>query len=64
MIANYDKHRTIVWTPETIAAYYEMKLQISRCDTAPIIFCSDTSDYGIGGYLFQTIGGIVNLLHF
>ena len=42
-----------------------MKLQVSKCstmhymsDTAPIILCTDASDYGIGGYLFQTIDGI------
>ena len=39
-----------------------MKLQVSRCstmsDTAPITLCTDASDYGVGGYLFQTVDGI------
>ena len=42
-----------------------MKLQVSGCSTmhfgsdiAPIILCSDASDYGFGGYLFQTVNGI------
>ena len=46
-------------------SFHEMKLQVSKCstmhfmsDTAPIILCTDASDYGIGGYLFQTIDGI------
>ena len=65
MIANYDKHLKIVWTLDTISAFNEMKLQVSRCstmhfmsDTAPITLCTDASDYGVGGYLFQTVDGI------
>ena len=27
-------------------------------DTAPITLCTDASDYGVGGYLFQTVDGI------
>ena len=65
LIANYDKTRRIVWTPETTAAFHEMKLQVSKCstihfmsDTAPITLHTDASDYGVGGYLFQTVDGI------
>ena len=65
LIANYDKTRRIVWTPETTAAFHEMKLQVSRCstmhvmsDTAPITLHTDASDYGVCGYLFQTVEGI------
>ena len=65
LIGNYDKHRKIIWTPETISAFTVMKLQVSKCstmhfmcDTAPITLCTDASDYGIGGYLFQTVDGI------
>ena len=65
LIANYDKTRGIVWTPETTAAFHEMKLQVSRCstmhfmsDTAPITLHTNASDYGVGGYLFQTVDGI------
>ena len=42
-----------------------MKLQVSKCstmyflsDTAPITLHTDASDYGVGGYLFQTVDGI------
>ena len=62
LIANYDKIRRIVWTPETTAAFHEMKLQVSECsamhfmsDTAPITLRKDASDYGVRGYLFQTV---------
>ena len=48
LIANYDKHQKIVWTPDSTSAYNEMKLQVSRCstmhfmsDTAPITLCID-----------------------
>ena len=65
LIANYDRTRKIVWTPETTAAYEEMKLQVSKCitmhflsDTAPITLHTDALDYGVGGYLFQTVDGI------
>ena len=44
-----------MWTPETIAAFNEMKLQVSKCltmhflsDTAPITLHTDASDYGVG----------------
>ena len=56
LIANYGKTRKIVWTPETTAAFYEMKLQVSKCstmhflsDTAPMTLHTDASDYGVGG---------------
>ena len=65
LIATYDKTRRIVWTPETTAAFHEMKLQVSECstmhflsDTAPITSHTDASDYGVGGYFFQTVHGI------
>ena len=65
MIANYDKHRKIIWTPETIEAFTEMKLQVSKCstmhflcDTAPMTLCTDASDYGVSGYLFRAVDGI------
>ena len=65
LISNYDKTRRIVCTLETTAAFHEIKLQVSRCstmyfmsDTAPITLHTDASDYGVGGYLLQTVDGI------
>ena len=64
-MTDYNKTRRVVWTPESTAAFYEMKLAISKCttihfmsDIAPIKLHTDASDYGVGGYLFQTVDGI------
>ena len=65
LLTDYNKSHTVVWTPESTAAFHEMKLAISKCttlhfmrDTAPITLHTDASDYGVGGYLFQTVDGI------
>ena len=62
---DYNKTRRVVWTPESTAAFRDMKLAISKCttmhlmsDTAPITLHTDASDYGVGGYIFQTVDGI------
>ena len=64
LITDYSKTRKLIWNPEAIAAFEEVKLQISKCttmhflsDTAPITMHTDASDYGVGGYLFQTVDG-------
>ena len=65
LLTDYNKTRRVVWTPESTAAFHEMKLAISKCttmhfmsDIAPITLHTDASDYGVGGYLFQTVEGI------
>ena len=65
LIADYHKTRKIQWTTEALKAYEDIKLQVSKCtimyfmnDTAPITLHTDVSDYGVGGYLFQTVGGV------
>ena len=62
LLQNYNKTKKIVWTVETLAAFQQIKTEISHCttmhflsDTDPITLHTDASDYGIGGYLFQTI---------
>ena len=64
-LTDYNETRRVVWTPESTAAFHEMKLAISKCttthfmsDIAPITLHTDASDYGVGGYLFQTVDGI------
>ena len=64
-MTDYNKTRRVVWTPESTAAFHEMKPAISKCttmhfmsDTAPTTLHNDASDYGVGGYLFQTVDGI------
>ena len=49
----------LVWTPSLITSFNLLKEAISNCTT--LYFLNDTAhniafDYGIGGYLFQTIG--------
>ena len=63
-MTDYNKTRRVVWTPESTVAFHEMKLAINKCttmhftdDTAPIMLHTDASDYGGGGYLFQTVDG-------
>ena len=64
LLTDYNKTCRITWTPESTAAYHEMKLAISKTttmhslsDTAPIKLHTDASDYGVDGYLFQTVDG-------
>jgi hypothetical protein len=64
MFKDYDKRKKIVWTPEAIEAYEILQRDVSECHTlffvdenAPIFLCTDASDYGIGGYLYQVIDG-------
>ena len=71
LLTDYNKTRRAVWTPESTAAFYEMKLAISKCttmqimsDTAPITLHTDASDYVVGGYLFQTVDGKDQLVAF
>ena len=65
LLTDYNKTRRVVWTPESTAAFHKIILAISKCttmhfmsDTAPIMLLTDASDYGEGGYLFQTVDGI------
>ena len=64
LLTDYNKTRRVVWTPELTAPFHEMKLAISKCTTmyfmsgtAPITSHTNASDYGISGYLFQTVDG-------
>ena len=65
LLTDYNKTCRVVWTPESAAVFHEMKLAISKCttmhfmsDIAPITLHTDAADYGVGGYLFQTVDGI------
>jgi transposase InsO family protein len=64
MFRDYEKRKKIVWTPEAIQAFETLQKDVSECHTlffvdesAPIFLCTDASDYGIGGYLYQVIDG-------
>ena len=55
LLTDYNKTLRVVWTPESTAAFHEMKLAISKCTTMHFMcdtLYTDASDYGVGGYLF------------
>jgi len=61
MVERYDKHKRLEWTQELITIFEESKRQIADCqqlffmaDNAPINLQTDASDFGIGGYLFDS----------
>jgi len=67
LILSYEKSKKVMWNPEAIKAFEDMKLAISNCpklyfldeDTrrSPVFLHTDASDYGVGAYLFQVIDG-------
>jgi len=69
MVERYDKHKRLEWTPELITIFEESKRLIADCqqlffmaDNAPITLQTDASDFGIGGYLFQTVDGLIQVI--
>ena len=62
MLINYQRGKKLIWTTDGIIAFNTVRLVASSCttmhflsDAAPITLHTDASDYGIGGYLFQTL---------
>jgi hypothetical protein len=65
MITGYEKKirgKTLVWTEEGIAAFYQIIKEIEKNhtllfprDDCPIFLQTDSSDYGIGAYCFQLV---------
>ena len=71
LILNYNKSKKIIWTPEADACFDLVKTETSKCttmhfldDLASIGLQTDASDYGVGGYLFQTVDGKENPVAF
>jgi hypothetical protein len=69
MVERYDKHKRLEWTPEFITIYEESRRIIADCqqlffmdENAPITLQTDASDFGIGGYLFQTVDNMVQVI--
>ena len=63
------KKTAVQWTPEGTVAFYKIKQLIPISpklyfihDTAPIVLMTDASDYGVGGYLHQTVDGVQQLV--
>ena len=56
------KQAALSWTPSGALAFEKIKELIAKSpklyfmhDTAPIVLMTDASDYGVGGYLYQTV---------
>ena len=65
MLHDYDKSRRLIWTEEGRVAFHAIRTAINNCPTlffindySPIVLTTDASDYGIGGYLSQTVDGV------
>ena len=65
------KHAKVIWTPQNIQAFQNIREAISRCplmhfinDVSPIHLYTDASDYGVGGALFQEVGEDKNPISF
>ena len=65
LLKNYHKTSKINWSPETSQAFEDTKDIVRSIptlfflnDTDPITLCTDASDFGAGGYLYQTVDGV------
>ena len=65
VLEGYDKRKKLIWTPELLQSYEDIKKAISDCpklyfldDVSPIFLHTDASQYGMGAYLFQVRDGI------
>jgi len=64
MVKPYNPKSKLQWTPERESKYDEVKLAVHECpalwfvdENQKIFVKTDSSDYGIGGYMYQIIDG-------
>ena len=66
MIRKYEKNKKLVWTPEELIAYDQIREAIRNMPTlfflddrpeSTVYLHTDASDYGFGAYLFQVVDG-------
>ena len=69
MVERYDKHKRLEWTTELITIYEESLRIIADCqqlflmnENARITLQTDASDFGTGGYLFQKVDNMVQVI--
>ena len=65
------KKSSIHWTPEAEKAFVKFREQVARCpllhfmdEESPVELYTDTSNYGIGGVLFQRVNGDLKPISF
>ena len=65
LTAKYVAKKSLTYTPKEEKDFHNIVEAIGQCpklyfmdDNAPITVMTDASDYGIGGYIYQTIGGV------
>ena len=71
VLIEYNKTNHFVWTKEASEAFSHIKNAINKCpqlffvsETAPVTLRTDASNYGLGGYLYQTIDGVEHAIQF
>jgi hypothetical protein len=71
VLITYNKTNHFVWTKEAAEAFNHIKNAINKCpqlffvsETAPVTLRTDASNYGLGGYLYQTIDGVEYAIQF
>jgi hypothetical protein len=69
MVKRYDKHKSLEWSPELIRTDEESRRIMADCQqlffmdkNAQITLQTDASDYGIDGYLYQTVDSTVQVI--
>ena len=68
-IDRYEKHRRLEWTPELDEVFESSKGTIADCqqlffmdENTSITLQTDACAYGIGGYLYQTVDGKIQVI--
>ena len=66
-----DRRRHLPWLPDADAAFAAIVKAIDECPAlwfintrSPVYLQTDASDYGIGGFLFQLVDGVVRPVEF
>ena len=65
LLTNYHKTSKVKWTPESIKTFEDTKESVRAIQTLYFIndsdhrtLCTDASDFGPGGYLYQIVDGV------
>ena len=71
LIPDYKRANKLIWTEEATTSWTLIKAMIEKCPTLaflnnhdPVTLATDASDYGIGGFLSQTINGVKHPIAF